>query len=412
MSYDVLRKPVPAFGDKFRKAREAKKLSLDDVSHVTKIGTRMLQAIEEEQFDQLPGGVFNKGFIRAYAKHLGLNDEEAVNDYLACLRQAQIEANQFREPAPAPLRNPSISKTATPATPKSAAPSKPAAPKSSAAIEEEELPELQLPRAEDVRPPVRSYSAGSASSFPWIGVLAGVVIVLAITLFWMRHSRSTRRQAAAATLITQPSQTLAPVSAPSTTNTTALTPATSSTLTPNVNHSTTARGAAENKPNANESQPNKLKLPKPDQSPASADSPSRATKSEGTKPDVAKSSTDNAEATTPLAAKNDATGRPVRVAAKQANTKSAAPMTLVIRASENTWISVLADGQLVSQETLIAPANTTIHASRDITVKVGNAAGVSFLWNNQEFPAQGAESEVKTLVFDGAGMRVANTQTQ
>ncbi len=84
---------VGAFGEKFRKAREAKSLSLDDVSNVTKISSRMLQAIEEEHFDQLPGGVFNKGFIRAYAKHLGLNAEDAVTDYLACLRQAQIDSH-------------------------------------------------------------------------------------------------------------------------------------------------------------------------------------------------------------------------------------------------------------------------------------------------------------------------------
>src|SRR5690349_7195260 len=91
-------KPVGEFGNKFRKAREAKGISLDDVSNVTKIGARMLQAIEDEHFDQLPGGVFNKGFIRAYAKHLGLNSEEAVTDYLACLRQAQIDANEVWEP--------------------------------------------------------------------------------------------------------------------------------------------------------------------------------------------------------------------------------------------------------------------------------------------------------------------------
>jgi hypothetical protein len=85
-------------------------------------------------------------------------------------------------------------------------------------------------------------------------------------------------------------------------------------------------------------------------------------------------------------------------------------MTLVIRATENTWISVLADGQLVSQETLIAPANTTVHATREIIVKIGNAAGASFLWNNQDIPAQGAESEVRTLVFDASGMRSAAIQ--
>ena len=88
------------FGDKFRKAREAKELTLDDVSNVTKIGPRMLQAIEEENFDRLPGGVFNKGFIRAYAKHLGLDPEVAITEYLDCLRQAQVVAQQAWDPAP------------------------------------------------------------------------------------------------------------------------------------------------------------------------------------------------------------------------------------------------------------------------------------------------------------------------
>ena len=84
------------------------------------------------------------------------------------------------------------------------------------------------------------------------------------------------------------------------------------------------------------------------------------------------------------------------------------PLTLIIRASENSWISVLADGQAVSEETLIAPAHTSIHASREIVVKAGNAAGVSFLWNGKEVPAQGAEAEVRTFVFDATGMRTTS----
>src|SRR5882757_3049338 len=50
----------------------------------------MLRALEEEHFDQLPGGVFNKGFVRAYARQVGLDEEEAVTDYLAALRESQI----------------------------------------------------------------------------------------------------------------------------------------------------------------------------------------------------------------------------------------------------------------------------------------------------------------------------------
>jgi hypothetical protein len=78
----------------------------------------------------------------------------------------------------------------------------------------------------------------------------------------------------------------------------------------------------------------------------------------------------------------------------------------VIRATETSWISVLADGQPVSQETLIAPAHTSVRATREIVARIGNAAGVTFLWNGQEVPADGAEAEVKTFVFDSAGMRV------
>src|SRR5215468_3230994 len=65
-----------------KQAREARKLSLEDVSLATKIGVRFLKALEEEDFAKLPGGVFNKSFTRAYARELGLNEEEAVAGYL------------------------------------------------------------------------------------------------------------------------------------------------------------------------------------------------------------------------------------------------------------------------------------------------------------------------------------------
>lgn len=57
-------------------------VSLDEIAETTKIGTRLLKALEDEQFDLLPGGIFNKGFVRAYAKYLGMDEEQAVADYL------------------------------------------------------------------------------------------------------------------------------------------------------------------------------------------------------------------------------------------------------------------------------------------------------------------------------------------
>ncbi len=78
-----------SFGDRLKKQREQRSISLDDIALSTKIGTRMLRALEEEKFEQLPGGIFNKGFVRAYARHVGLDEEQTISDYIAALGKAQ-----------------------------------------------------------------------------------------------------------------------------------------------------------------------------------------------------------------------------------------------------------------------------------------------------------------------------------
>ena len=72
-----------SFGEKLKREREMRAITLEEIAEATKIGTRSLRALEEEHFDQLPGGIFNKGFVRAYAKFLGIDEEQAVADYLA-----------------------------------------------------------------------------------------------------------------------------------------------------------------------------------------------------------------------------------------------------------------------------------------------------------------------------------------
>ena len=47
---------------------------------------RSLQALEDEHFDQLPGGIFNKGFVRAYARCVGLDEEKTLAEYLAAAK--------------------------------------------------------------------------------------------------------------------------------------------------------------------------------------------------------------------------------------------------------------------------------------------------------------------------------------
>ena len=75
--------PVPkgTFGEHLRREREMRGVSLDEISAATRIGTRFLEAMENEQWDRLPGGVFNRGFVRAVARFLGLDEERLVAEY-------------------------------------------------------------------------------------------------------------------------------------------------------------------------------------------------------------------------------------------------------------------------------------------------------------------------------------------
>lgn len=83
-----------SFGDKLKRERERRHISLDQVASSTKIGTRYLQALEDEDVGRLPGGVFNRGFLRAYAKFLALpaaDEAELVRDLTDACEPRPIE---------------------------------------------------------------------------------------------------------------------------------------------------------------------------------------------------------------------------------------------------------------------------------------------------------------------------------
>lgn len=67
-----------SLGSWLRDAREARGESLEDVSRVTRIGRSYLAAIEQDELDKLPRDAYARGFIRLYAKYLGLSEDEAV----------------------------------------------------------------------------------------------------------------------------------------------------------------------------------------------------------------------------------------------------------------------------------------------------------------------------------------------
>jgi cytoskeleton protein RodZ len=69
------------FGESLKREREMRGVTLDEIAGATRIATRFLRAIENEEWDQLPGGVFNRGFVRAVARYLGLDEENTVAEY-------------------------------------------------------------------------------------------------------------------------------------------------------------------------------------------------------------------------------------------------------------------------------------------------------------------------------------------
>lgn len=77
------------FGESLKREREMRGVTLEEISAATRIAARFLRAIEGEQWDQLPGGVFNRGFVRAVARYLGLDEENIVAEYTSAVGDRQ-----------------------------------------------------------------------------------------------------------------------------------------------------------------------------------------------------------------------------------------------------------------------------------------------------------------------------------
>ena len=141
---------MASIGETLRREREKRKLDLDQVSRELKISTRFLEAIEKENFDRLPGGVFARSFVRQYARLLDLDEDEAAE---------QVR----RSMAPSPL-------------PDFAAASKPAAPQTA-----------------EFAPRVDSISSHPFASGSWLPALVLVVAVMLGCSFvyglWQRDRR-------------------------------------------------------------------------------------------------------------------------------------------------------------------------------------------------------------------------------
>lgn len=271
-----------AFGDKLRREREMRGITLAEIAESTKISKRNLQALEDEQFDLLPGGVFNRGFVRSYARFLGLNEEETVADYVTASNEQEPPADKFP---------------------------------------------LDIHEKESNSPPLNP----KRSIVPVVLALVALIGVVGGWTYWMKHKplRAEISDHRAARPVSQPTA--------------------SSPAAPSGNSSAVQQAKAAE--------------------PQSSDATDKATDSD--------------------------------------SQDQNSPISIVIKAKQDSWISVASDGEELWSGMLAANTERTIQAKagKELTLKTGNAAGIEVSYNGKPLGALGKEKEVRTITFNSAGLQ-------
>ena len=83
-------------GEKLREAREERGLTIADIAEQTRISALYLGSIENDDYKILPGGIFNKGFVKSYAKFVGINETEALSDYAALAQSSAGDEQELK----------------------------------------------------------------------------------------------------------------------------------------------------------------------------------------------------------------------------------------------------------------------------------------------------------------------------
>ncbi len=312
---------MASFGERLKLEREKRGITLEEISLATKIGTRMLRALEEERFHQLPGGIFNKGFVRAYARQLGIDEEQAIADYLAAAGESQ--------------------------------------------------PRTELQPSEESFPlQVREEKKGDgAARIPWGGLAIGLLAVSLGFAAWNSYSRKPRTKAPPPA---RPSQAVSPIPPASASAAPAQSPALQqpdgspkppAAVGPSSNSGGTGLGA-----------PSKTTVPPPEPS--------------GTR--AVASSTPAAPTAVP----------------------EPGSFIVLIKAREDSWLEISADGKQIMRDTLVALAEKSVQAQKEIVIKAGNAGALDFSFNGRRLPVQGNPGQVKTVTFGPNGLQVPPPKPQ
>ncbi|MBI4706058.1 MAG: helix-turn-helix domain-containing protein [Deltaproteobacteria bacterium] len=90
---------IPSVGTYLRRRREARSMSMAEVARATRIPVRAIERIEADHFDDLPGEVFARGFLKAYASAVGLSPDEILARHTAARRIVSVEPLPAARPA-------------------------------------------------------------------------------------------------------------------------------------------------------------------------------------------------------------------------------------------------------------------------------------------------------------------------
>jgi cytoskeletal protein RodZ len=338
-----------SFGERLRREREMRGVSLENIAEATKIGTRLLRALEEEHFELLPGGIFNKGFVRAYAKYLGLNEEETVTDYLQAAGESGPDPRLIAE------------QNAT-----------------------------RIDRSSD------ELGHSGASRFPLVPVLILLVVVAAGWASWRIYQErlSVRANRSEATAGGAQAPAVKPeTQAPSSENPSNMAP-------PGSNQATQA------------SSPNVSTQPS-DSLTGLGGGQATDTTPEVKKSAAATGSSKPATDATILVGATKATDTTKPPAANAASAASTAEdaasggeqaFEVSVRAKDRAWVSISSDGKITVRGIINPPDIKTVRATKQVVFRTGNAGAVEVSFNGQHIALGGGPNTEGTLVFNAHGV--------
>ncbi len=348
-------------GETLRRERVKRNFDLDYVSKELKIAPKLLEAIEEERFDSLPGGVFVKSFVRQYARLLDLDDEELVGEVRRIL-EPHTELAQTMHAVPPP----------------------------DAAI--------PLPRMKGWQA-VGDGSSRWSASLPSFAMVVIMLLVCSGVYTWWQRSRRPAPVHPSAPPGVAAVQT--PQSPPPATPAETPAPAVSSPAEPAQTAAGNAPAPEEGERPGAESVAGANAAPPAPNAPPPASTPNgRTSAPRASNGQTSDSASPNGET---AAAPN---GASVGELGHTPEPNPNAAVRVEVTAQEPVWILVRTDGEYSFSGTLDANQTRIIAANQNVLLRVGNAGGVSISLNGKPIGPLGPKGQVRTLQLTPGGFHI------